>query len=177
MMDETRITKMEDNGDLMDIVRLTALNVNGISEQMGVIVKTVSNFKSDLVEVKGDVKDIGERVRVIEEDEPLKAYQQYNYSQAVRIRVTDLLEIEFDERGGVIEESMETYTRYYSKFCGRLHLDAKHAGIEASNWRFTPRKNYPQLMQFAPNWCPSRGVEGLKEYYDKLEKSHKCNRK
>ena len=177
MMGETRITKMEDGGDIMDIVRLTALNVNGISEQMGVIVKTVSNLKSDLVEVKGDVKDIGERVRVIEDDEPLKEYQQYNYAQAVRIRVSDLLGIEFDSRGGVTDESRDIYDRYYGKFCGRLHNDAKHAGIEAHKWQFTPRKFYPQLMKFAPDWSPARGVEGLKEYFDKSKKSRERNHK
>lgn len=95
----------------------------------------------------------------------------------MRIRVSDLLEIEFDSRGGVTDESRDVYDRYYGKFCGRLHNDAKHAGIEASNWRFTPRKFYPQLMKFAPDWSPARGVEGLKEYFDKPKNSRERNHK
>jgi len=160
---------------MIEGIQMLMNGINSQNEQMGILNKTVGHLKSDLVEVKGDVKDISERVRVIEEDEALKPYQQYNVSQAVRIRVSSLLKIEFDEHGGVTDESMDAYNRYYSKFCGRLHNDAKHAGIEASNWRFTPRKSYQQLIEFISEWIPSRGVDGLKNYFDKLEASRKKN--
>lgn len=169
MMDETRISKMGEDGDLIDIVRLTALNVNGISEQMGVVVKTINTLRSDVAEVKSAVNDLNDRVIVLEEDEALKPYQVYNVKKAVRVRVAELLKVKFDKRGGATDDTIGVYHRYYGKFCGRLHNDAKCAGIEETAWRFTPRKNYQKLIEFIADWTPARGVKGLMAYYDALE--------
>lgn len=159
-----------DGSDLMDVVRLTALNVNNISEQMGIILKTVGNLKNDVTEVKTIVSDLSDRVVVLEEDEALKPYQVYNVKKAVRLKVAELLKIKFDKRGGATDDTIGIYRRYYGKFCGRLHNDAKCAGIEETAWRFTPRKNYQKLIEFIANWTPARGVDGLKKYFDDLAK-------
>lgn len=169
MLDETRISKLENSGDLMDIVRLTALNVNGISEQMGVVVKAVNNLSTDVAEVKSTMSDINDRVTTLEEDEALKPYQVHNVKKAIRIRVAGLLKVKFDRRGGATDDTLGVYKRYYSRFCGRLHNDAKAAGIEGSAWQYTPRKNYQKLIEFIADWTPARGVDGLKSYFDALD--------
>lgn len=170
MESNNAIINAGDSADLMDVVRLTALNVNGISEQMGIILKTVGNLKSEVSDVKAIVNGLNDRVIVLEEDEALKPYQVFNVKKAVRTRVADLLKVKFDKRGGATDDTIGIYRRYYGKFCGRLHNDAKCAGIEGTAWKYTPRKNYQKLIEFVANWTPARGVDGLKKYFDDLAK-------
>lgn len=134
---------------------------------------SMDDMKGDVASVKGDVKSLNERVIVIEQDEALKEYQADNIRDAVRMRVSELLGIKWIKEGGVSDECMSDYVRYYGKFCGCLHNDAKKARLEARRYQYTPRKNYKELIEFIHDWVPMRGVDGLKEYYDNLEKAKK----
>ena len=158
-------------GNLTDMAKY----LGSVATQLSVYSTELGTVKADLNEVKTDVANIrtdyGDRIKVLEEDEALKPYMVNNISKAVRIRVAELLDIRFDKRGGAAEGYERVYKRYYGKFCQRLHNDAKHEGIEAGNWRFTPRKHYQKLIEFINDWVPARGVEGLKSYYDSLEEA------
>ena len=160
-----------DINKLLKITQNTAMSVNAQSKQMGLILGTMEGLKQDVIEVKSVMNDINDRVTVLEEDEALKPYQVYSVKKAVRTRVAELLKIKFDRRGGATDETMGVYKRYYGRFCGRLHNDAKCAGIEEASWRFTPRKNYQKLIDFIADWTPARGVDGLKTYFDNLSKA------
>ncbi len=160
-----------DMNQLLQITQSTAMSVNAQSKQMGLILGSVEGLKQDVIEVKSVMNDINDRVTVLEEDEALKPYQVYSVKKAVRTRVAELLKIKFDKRGGATDETMGVYKRYYGRFCGRLHNDAKCAGIEEASWRFTPRKNYQKLIDFIADWTPARGVDGLKTYFDNLTKA------
>lgn len=161
------------DGDPMKALQLAAMNINGLSQQMGLVVARMDAQDKRIAKVKAKVdnisSDYGDRIKVLEEDEALKPYMQSNVLVAVRTRVAELLGIKFDKRGGAAEGYEHDYKHYFNKFCGRLHNDAKHAGIEASSWRNTPRKNYRKLIEFISEWIPARGVDGLKSYYDALE--------
>ncbi len=147
--------------------------LEGMAGQLGFFSTQVGNVNArvDGIEVKVDEyhTDHEDRIRVLEEDEGLKPYMINAVNTAVHIRVASLLEIEFDKRGRVAEGYEHDYTHYYGKFRGKLHNDAKREGIEASEWKFTPRRNYNKLIDFISDWVPACGVEGLKRYYDRLE--------
>lgn len=172
MADNMAITFPEGN-ELGNNLSAMAKYLSGVASQLSYFSTEVGAVKSEINEVKVDVAnirtDFGDRIKVLEEDEALKPYMVNNVKRAVHIRIGELLGIKFDKRGGAAEGYERDYKRYYGKFCGRLHNDAKSEGIEASNWRYTPRKNYQKLIDFINDWIPARGVEGLKRYYDELE--------
>lgn len=161
------------DSDLGGNLASMAKYLGSVATQLSVYSTELGTVKADLNEVKAKVdnisSDYGDRIKVLEEDEALKPYMVNNVRLAVRTRVAELLGIKFDKRGGAADGCKHDYKHYYGKFCGRLHNDAKHEGIEASNWRFTPRKNYRKLIEFISDWVPARGVDGLKSYYDDME--------
>ena len=156
------------SSDLSDMAKF----LSSMATQLSFYSTELGDIKSDVNAVKVEVTNLrteyGDRIKVLEEDEGLKPYMINNVEDAVRNRISELLEITWDKRGGVIDECAEVYGRYYSKFCGRLHNDAKRERIEASSWKFTQRKNYQKLINFIADWVPARGVEGLKRYFDTL---------
>lgn len=165
-----------DMDQLLKIVQSTAMNVSAQSEQMGLVLGAVNDMKQDLNKVKGELGGVVEDVRGLKEDQFVDLIQADNIKLSAQSRVAELLEIEFDERGGVTDESRYEYTRYFSKFCGRIHVDARHAGLEGPRIYATPRKNYHALMKFINDWEPKRGVGGLRSYYDGLEAARKGKR-
>lgn len=162
-----------DMDQLLKIVQNTAMNVSVQSEQMGLVLGAVNDMKQDLNKVKGELGGVVEDVRGLKEDQFVDLICADNIRISAQNKVAQLLNIEFDERGGVTEESMYVYKKYFGKFVGRLHVDARHAGLEGPRIYATPRKNYHALIDFINEWVPKRGVEGLKSYYDGLEVARK----
>lgn len=163
----------DDDNDLMQVVRLTAMNVNGLSEQMGIAIQSIKTLQSDVRNVNKKVIDMDGRLEHLEDDQFVDLIKADNIRLSAQRKVAELLDIEFEERGGVTEESMYDYRKYFGKFVARLHVDARHAGLEGPRIYATPRKNYRALLDFIDTWTPARGVKGLKSYYDKLEAARK----
>ena len=160
---DTQLSTMIDG-----IQALTNL-VNSQNQQIGVINKTVQAIDARLGNVENLSQDHNDRLIHLEEDQFVDLIKADNIKLSAQNRVAELLGIEFDERGGVTDESQYDYTHYFSKFCGRIHVDARHAGLEGPRIYATPRKTYQALINFINEWVPKRGVDGLKSYYDGLE--------
>ena len=165
-----------DTTDHMELMQLAAMNINGLSQQMGLMNKAVTAIKDDVSKLRLEMVDVKADVRGLKDDQFVDLIKADNIKLAAQSRVAELLDIVFEERGGVTEESMFNYRNYYSKFIGRLHVDARHAGLEGPRIYATPRKNYQALMDFINEWVPLRGVEGLMSYYDGLEAARKSQK-
>lgn len=150
--------------------------VNSQNQAIGVINKTVQSLDARLGNVENQGESNANRIAHLEEDQFVDLTKADNIKHSAQDRVAELLEIEFDEHGGVTDESKYTYTRYFGKFCARLHVDARHAGLEGPRIYATQRKNYQALINFINEWVPKRGVEGLKSYYDGLEAARRIKR-
>lgn len=172
----SEITTTE-NTDPMELMQLAAMNINGLSQQMGLMNKQVMAIKDEVSEIRAELVDTKADVRGLKDDQFVDLIKADNIKKSAQDRVAELLEIEFDERGGVTEESQYVYTHYFSKFCGRIHVDARHAGLEGPRIYATPRKTYQALIDFINEWVPLRGVEGLKSYYDGLAAARKGKKK
>lgn len=169
---DTQLSTMIDG-----IQALTNL-VNSQNQQIGVINQTVHAIDARLGNVENLSQDHNDRLIHLEEDQFVDLIQADNIKISAQNKVAELLEIEFDERGGISDESKAyDYHFYYPKFCGRIHVDARHAGLEGPRIYATPRKNYQALMNFINEWVPKRGVDGLKSYYDGLEAARRIKRK
>lgn len=152
----------------MKALQLAAMNINGLSQQMGIINSAVTAIQGDVSELRAEMTDAKADIRGLKDDQFVDLIKADNIKKSAQSRVAELLGIKFDERGGVADESRYDYTHYYSKFIGRLHVDARNAGLEGPRIYATPRKNYQPLIDFINEWVPLRGVEGLKSYYDGL---------
>ena len=159
--------------DPMELMQLAAMNINGLSQQMGIMNKAVNAIKDDVSELRAEMVDAKSDIRGLKDDQFVDLIKADNIRASAQSRVAELLEIEFDERGGVTDDSRYDYTHYYAKFVSRLHVDARHAGLEGPRIYATPRKNYQALIDFINEWVPLRGVEGLKSYYDGLADAKK----
>jgi len=162
---------------MVDGIQALMNGINSQSEQIGVISQAVSGLKSDLGKVRGEVSDVKDRVQGLEEDQFVDLIKADNIRLSAQRHVAELLDIEFEDRGGVTDESMYDYKKYFGKFVARLHVDARHAGLEGPRIYATPRKNYKALLDFIEQWEPARGVDGLKSYYDGLEAARKTRRR
>lgn len=176
MMNPDHEITLKENTDPMELMQLAAMNINGLSQQMGIMNKAVTAIKDDVSELRSEMVDVKADVRGLKDDQFVDLIKADNIKLAAQSRVAELLDIVFEERGGVTEESMYNYRNYYSKFIGRLHVDARHAGLEGPRIYATPRKNYQALMDFINEWVPLRGVEGLMSYYDGLEAARKSKK-
>jgi len=157
-----------DGSDLLKLAQLNTMNINGLSQQMGIINQAVTSIRGDISDLRSQMTDVKSDIRGLQDDQFVDLIKADNIRKSAQSRVAELLGVEFDERGGVTAESQYDYTHYYSKFIGRLHCDARNAGLEGPRIYATPRKTYQQLIDFINEWVPLRGVEGLKSYYDGL---------
>lgn len=147
--------------------------VNSQNQAIGVINQTVQALDARLGNVESQGESNANRIAHLEEDQFVDLICADNIRLSAQNKVAQILSIEFDERGGVTDESMYVYKKYFGKFVGRLHVDARHAGLEGPRIYATPRKNYEALLKFIDNWMPKRGVKGLMSYYDGLEAARK----
>lgn len=163
---------------MIDGIQALTNLVNSQNAQIGVINKTVQAMDARLGNVELQGTENADRITHLEEDQFVDLIKADNIKFSAQSRVAELLEIEFDNRGGVTdEESMGyDYRMYYPKFVGRLHVDALHAGLEGPRIYATPRKNYQALINFINDWVPKRGVDGLKAYYDGLEAARRSKK-
>lgn len=167
------ITTSGSTGDPMELMQIAAMNIHGLSQQMGIMNKAVTAIRDDVSELRAEMVDAKMDIRGLKDEQFVDLIKADNIKKSAQSRVAELLGIEFDERGGVTDESRYDYVHYYPKFVGRLHVDARHAGLEGPRIYATPRKTYQALIDFINEWVPIRGVEGLKAYYDGLEAARK----
>ena len=157
-----------ESSDPRELMRLAAMNINGLSQQMGIMNKAVTALQGDISELRAEMTEAKDDIRGLQDDQFVDLVKADNIRKSAQSRVAELLGIEWDDRGGVTEESRYDYTHYYSKFIGRLHVDARNAGLEGPRIYATPRKTFSALIDYINGWVPLRGVDGLKSYYDGL---------
>lgn len=146
--------------DLMEMIRLTSMNVNGLSQQMGLINTAVNGLRQEITEVK-------DRMNYYEDNLRITRSQGKTLKRAVINRVNDLLGIEF-EGGRVADECVETDRKYRGGFISRCYVDAKKAGVMAECYWETPRADYMKCIEYIEAWIPGvkGGVDGYREYLD-----------
>ena len=127
--------------------------------------QAVAGLQSNL----DDFKDvITTEVDGIKDSQYLEPWQAANVVDAAKKMVAFLLNNHCDDSG---KDKDEVFNKYFGKFVRRVHNDAKLAGLEIGKIIYTPKRNYNMLLEFIGKWYPTRGVEGLMEYYDKKSES------
>lgn len=157
----------DDSMDLADLMRGMGKLLIQVSDKQNSI--EASNVKRDdkMSELVKAVSDNTVDIADLKNNQFVEPWQDANINKAARIRVSNLLGIKWIN-GGVADECIHDYKAYFGKFVRALHNDMKKIGLEGRKIHQTQRKNYPMLIEEIGKWVPVRGVDGQKEYYDKL---------
>lgn len=150
----------DNGGDLMQMVQLTAMNVNGISEQMGLMLSRVNQNAERIVAIE-------DRLTSHERSETINRAQCRRIRKSVVGRVNDVLGIEFDG-GKVADSCVGIEVAYRGGFIARCYSDAKNHSKMGESYADTLRIDFDEVMEYIESWVPEvdGGVEGYKRYLD-----------
>lgn len=138
-----------DMQQLMNITGQTAMNVNHLSRQVGIIATAVDGIRTD-------VDSLTNRMDNLELKEEITTEQAATIQRTVHKRVYDAI--------GHDKDDLAKYTRIFSK---RLYNDArKYAGL-GSPYHATKKENYQRVLDYIEAWSPTGGCMELKKEADK----------
>lgn len=132
----------------------------------------VGALRSELASMSAKSDNNERRIDDLEDKQYVNDRQYKSLLAIAQRRAAELLEIKFDDKHQVVEGIYE-YTHYFGAFVQAIHRAARKEGIEGSNVRETPRKNYGPAIEFYNEWYPEAGVAGYKRYLDELAESKK----
>ena len=156
---DSEIKKSESN-DLMKMVQLTAMNVNSISEQMGLVLTKVNNHDDRIVALE-------DRMTTHERTETINRAQQRRIRKSVVDRVNKLLGIEY-EGGKVADRCVKTDVLYRGGFISRCYTDAKNHSKMGGSYTETLKVDFDAVLEYIDSWKPEvdGGVDGYIHYLD-----------
>lgn len=137
-----------DMQQLINITGQTAMNINNMSKQLGIVASAVDNIRSD-------VDGLTDRMDRLEQKEEITTEQAATINRTVRKRVGDIL--------GNNENDLAKYRRIFS---ASLYCDArKYAGL-GNTYPATKKENFQRVIDYIEAWIPSCGCSELKNKAD-----------
>ena len=161
MADKTAMAVFDnEDNDLMQVVRLTAMNVNSISEQMGLALKKIDDHSNR-------ISHLEDRLTRHEQTETINRAECRRIRKAVMNRVNNVLKIEFDG-GKVADKCIETDVLYRGGFISRCYTDAKNHSKMGESYSETLKVDFNEVIEYIESWHPEveGGVDGYKRYLD-----------
>ena len=142
-----------DMQQLMNITGQTALNINNMSKQLGIVASAIDTIRTDVDGLTG-------RMDRLEQKEEITTEQASTINRAIRKRVGDIL--------GNNEEDLAKYRRIFS---ASLYGDArKYAGL-GNTYPATKKENFQRVIDYVESWIPSCGCSELKRKADDKAKA------
>lgn len=146
-MNEMMKNTTNENIDLKqieNIVGQTAMNVNGISKQMGIIATAVDSMRTDI----GGLKD---RMDYLELNEEITTTQQETIIELARKRVLEIIG----------DDPLEV-KKYFKIFIQRLYKDTRQNAGLGSKIARTKKCDYQRCIDYIEAWIPSCGCAELR---------------
>ena len=150
-MNEIMKNTTNENIDLKqieNIVGQTAMNVNGISKQMGIIATAVDSMRTDI----GGLKD---RMDYLELNEEITTTQQETIIELARKRVLEIIG----------DDPLEV-KKYFKIFIQRLYKDTRQNAGLGSKIARTKKCDYQRCIDYIEAWIPSCGCAELRAKSD-----------
>lgn len=137
-----------DMQQLVNVAGQTAMNVNNMSKQLGIIVSTVDTIKTD-------VGALTIRMDNLELNEEITTEQSERIRELAEKRIVEILGNDPLER-----------QKYFKIFIGKLYSDAKkNAGLGSKIDR-TKKREYQRVIDYIEAWIPSCGCAALRTKAD-----------
>lgn len=151
---------LSDATDLLKIAQLNTMNINGLSQQMGLI-----SDRMDEMARRMDGHD--NRLGVLEHNTTINRAESRRIRKSVMSRVNYLLKIKF-EGGKVADESIADDVRYRGPFVSRCYTDAKNHSKMGDSYPETLKADFDEVLKYIESWEPEvdGGVDGYKRYLD-----------
>lgn len=137
-----------DMQQLMNITGQTAMNINNMSKQLGIVANTVNGIRTD-------VDGLTDRMDRLEQKEEITTEQAATINRAVRKRVSEIL--------GNNENDLAKYRRIFSS---SLYGDARRCAGLGNTYHATKKENFQRVIDFVESWIPSCGCSELKRKAD-----------
>ena len=151
--------------DVMKIVKQTAFNVQGISEQMGIISAEVKAMKLEQRKQANEIQALNDRMQNYEDRVRVTRSMSQNIKNSIHARVRELLKIEYIN-GVVTAESIYADKYYRPGFISRCYTDARKESRLGTPYSETYQRDYEEVLEFINKWVPPTGVEGYMSYLD-----------
>lgn len=133
---------------LMNITGQTALNINNMSKQLGIITMSVNTLTDDMNSVKSDI----EQLKLNEE---VTTTQQETIIETAQKRVSEILGNDSYER-----------EKYFKMFIRRCYTDTKHYAGLGSKIARTRKGDFQRVIDYIEAWVPSCGCAELRRKAD-----------
>lgn len=155
--------------DPMQMLQLAAMNINGLSQQMGLVNARLDVQSQDIDRIKMDIDGI-------KSSQTITRAQQRSIKRAVMCRVNEVLKIQFDG-GKVADDCIDVDVAYRGGFISRCYTDAKNHSKMGTAYTETLKVDFDEVMDYINAWFPEvdGGVDGYKRYLDarRAERSKK----
>ena len=156
---------MSETSELMEIVKQTAFNIAGISEQMGILATEVKNIKLEQRKQAERIAAVNDRMQNYEDRIRVGRPEAQNIRRAIHARVCDLLDIKY-ENGVVASDSLYADKYYRSRFISRCYVDARKDSRLGTPYYETYCRDYEEVLDYISRWEPPTGTEGYKAYLE-----------
>lgn len=149
-----------DGSDLLRLAQLNTMNINGLSQQMGLV-----NDRMDEIVRRMDGHD--NDIATLKSNTTINRAESRRIQKSVRSRVNYLLKIKFDG-GKVADESIADDVLYRGGFISRCYTDAKNHSKMGDSYPETLKADFAEVLEYIEAWVPEvdGGVEGYKRYLD-----------
>ena len=149
-----------DMNTLLKVTQNTAMSVNGLAEQMGLVVNRVNENTQRIIALE-------DRMTSHERTETINRAQARRIKKSVIERVNKVLDIKY-EGGKVADECVRVDVLYRGGFISRCYTDAKNHSKMGGSYTETLKVDFDEVIEYIDAWKPEveGGVEGYKHYLD-----------
>ena len=149
-----------DMKQLLQVTQNTAMNVNGLSEQMGIMNARMNKFNARLDSIQESVDGVKAEVTVTRS-------QANRLRRSIHERVAIVLKLKRED-GRVADCSIHDDAAYRKAFISRLYFDAREKSKLGTPYYDTLRADFNEVMEYIDAWKPEvkGGTEGYKRYLD-----------
>ena len=153
-------SELVDMSQLLQITQNTAMNINGLSQQMGLINARMNKFNERLDSIQESVDGVKAEITVTRS-------QANRLRRSIHERVAVVLKLK-REGGRVADCSIHDDTAYRKAFISRLYFDAREKSKLGTPYYDTLRADFAETMDYINAWFPEveGGTEGYKRYLD-----------
>lgn len=155
-MNEIMMNNYESKFDmqqLMNITGQTALNVNQMSKQMGILTSTINDMQDNL-------GALSNRMDAIENTQEITTMQKDVITEVARKRVVQ-----------IIGDDPLEMAKYFRIFVQNLYKDArKYAGLSYRIEK-TQKHNYQRILDYIEAWNPQCGCAAIRNRADQNAKA------
>lgn len=144
-----------DWNQIANIVGATSMNVQGLSNQMGIVVAAVDDMRNDIGAMKDDIYQIKYNGEITNS-------QSKTLAKAVKRRVYEIL-----------SNNPYEIAKYSKSFMARCWKESKDFGGVAEVYKETQKGDFQRAINYIEAWIPIGGCAKLKAEIDEKANARK----